>query len=389
MSTLVRRAATMLGAAGITAALATTPALAASATTASPSVVPLNDYLNRVSMTSPSSAWAVGSFELSGSVAQTLTERWNGKSWQVVPSQNPGGTIRSSSLSDVAARSSSSAWAVGSYADTAQFQQTLIERWNGSSWKLVPSPNPGGAGTWNTLAGVAYISRTAAWAVGSSGFRALVLRWNGGAWKRVPCPQPGHNSVLSSVAVLSPSNAWAIGSYNPDGAPSRTLIEHWDGRSWKRVKSPNPVPTDTELADVSAVSATDIWAVGAFSNGTANQTLTEHWNGRSWKVIPSPSPAGPSEFDGLHGVSAVSASNAWAVGSYVTGGVKRTLIEHWNGRAWKQVRSKNPGSSNLLAGVAVTKSTAFAVGAFTSGSANLSLIERHGAVWVHIASPNK
>jgi len=143
------------------------------------------------------------------------------------------------------------------------------------------------------------------------------------------------------------------------------------------------------LADVSAVSATDIWAVGAFSNGTANQTLTEHWNGKSWKVIASPSPAGPSQFDGLHGVSAVSASNVWAVGSYVSGGVKRTLIEHWNGRAWKQVGSKNPGSSNLLAGVAATKTTAFAVGAFTSGSANLSLIEQHGAAWVHIVTPNK
>jgi len=378
----------MLGAAGIMTVLATSPALAASATMASPSAVPLNDYLNRVAMTSPSNAWAVGGFALSGSVVQTLTERWNGKSWKVVPSPNPGGTIRSSDLSDVAARSSS-AWAVGSYADAAQFQQTLIEHWNGSAWKQVPSPNPGGAGTWNVLAGVSYISRTSAWAVGSTGFKAFVLRWNGSAWKRVLCPQPGHNSVLSQVAVLSPSNAWAIGSYNPDGAPSRTLIEHWNGKSWKRVASPNPVPTDAELADVSAVSATDIWAVGAFSNGTANQTLTEHWNGKSWKVIASPSPAGPAGIDGLHGVSAVSASNAWAVGSYVSGGVKRTLIEHWNGRAWKQVTSKNPGSSNLLAGVAATKSTAWAVGAFTSGSANLGLIERHGAAWVHITSPNK
>jgi hypothetical protein len=264
MFTIVRRAVTMVGAAGITAALA------ASATAASPSAVPLNDYLNRVAMTSPSNAWAVGSFSLNASVAQTLVERWNGKSWKVVPSPNPGGTIRSSSLSDVAARSSSSAWAVGSYADSAQFQQTLIEHWNGSAWKQVPSPNPGGAGTWNILAGVAYISRTSAWAVGSSGFKALVLRRTGSAWKRVPCPQPGHSSVLSQVAVLSPSNAWAIGSYNPDGAPSRTLIEHWNGKSWKRVASPNPVPSDSELADVSAVSATDIWAVGAFS--TARRT---------------------------------------------------------------------------------------------------------------------
>jgi hypothetical protein len=41
-------------------------------------------------------------------------------------------------------------------------------------------------------------------------------------------------------------------------------------------------------------------------------------------------------YNALTSVSADSASDAWAVGSYVsnTTGVRDTLILHWNGTAW-------------------------------------------------------
>jgi hypothetical protein len=56
---------------------------------------------------------------------------------------------------------------------------------------------------------------------------------------------------------------------------------------------------------------------------------------------------------------AVSSCQAWAVGNYATGtGRLLTLIEHWNGTAWKQQPSLNPGSSyNTLAGVAATSAS--------------------------------
>src|SRR5690242_17760591 len=58
-----------------------------------------------------------------------------------------------------------------------------------------------------------------------------------------------------------------------------------------------------------------------------------------WQVVPSPSP-GPA---GLAAVAATSATDAWAVGSRLTpGGSYRTLIEHWNGNAWKVEPSPNP-----------------------------------------------
>ena len=69
------------------------------------------------------------------------------------------------------------------------------------------------------------------------------------------------------------------------------LIEHWDGSSWTKVA--NPLPGGPEqLFAVSAVSATNAWAVGHYDNGTQDyQGLVEHWDGTSWTVVPSPSRA--------------------------------------------------------------------------------------------------
>ena len=37
----------------------------------------------------------------------------------------------------------------------------------------------------------------------------------------------------------------------------------------------------------------------------------------------------------LHGVAAVSASSAWAVGAADTSAGRKTLILRWNGKTWK------------------------------------------------------
>ena len=50
----------------------------------------------------------------------------------------------------------------------------------------------------------------------------------------------------------------------------------------------------------------------------------------------SPNPGGSSAFNELFGVAAVSASDAWAVGSYYNGTKEKTLVERWNGKAWQR-----------------------------------------------------
>jgi hypothetical protein len=271
-------------------------------------------------------------------------------------------------LQDVAATSSCNALAVGYYNDSAGFSQTLILHWSGKAWRVQPSPNPGGSSDENQLSG---------------------------------------------VAATSPANAWAVGSYN-NGTVSRTLIEHWNGRAWKVQRSPNPGGSahDNQLSGVTATSPTNAWAVGSYNNGTGIQTLVEHWNGKKWRVQPSPSPASPCAIAGprtpgaravrgrpiigLTSVAATSSSNAWAVGIRCgsTGGT-RTLVEHWNGKAWKLQRSQNPGGSgksDALFGVTATSSgDAWAVGVDIKNPSALrqTLIERfNGTAWKVQPSPN-
>jgi len=86
------------------------------------------------------------------------------------------------------------------------------------------------------------------------------------------------------------------------------------------------------------------------------------WNGRAWKIVANPS---PGQEPSLAGVSAVSARNAWAVGSYLAGSNNQTLIMHWDGRAWDQIVSPAPGNASLLNGVAAASaSNVWAVGAY-------------------------
>ena len=97
---------------------------------------------------------------------------------------------------------------------------------------------------------------------------------------------------------------------------------------------PSGMPANGTLYGVTALSSSNAWAVGFSFNGTAGQTMIEHWNGSSWRLVASPNPAGSSHDNNLYGVAATSSTNAWAVGGYRTpSNVGRTLILHWNGRA--------------------------------------------------------
>jgi erythromycin esterase-like protein len=242
--------------------------------------------------------------------------------------------------------SSSNAWAVGGYVN-GMAEQTLIEHWNGRSWQRVASPNPGGAARVNDLESVTAISPSNAFAVGyydvngTSVARTLVEHWNGKAWKQQASPSPngGAFNGLGGVAAASSSNAWATGSYF-NGATDKILLEHWNGRSWKHAAAQDPGGTAgfSDLAAVAAVSRSSAWIVGQYFHGGPSKTLLEHWNGKAWKQQASPSPGGTAG-SYLHALTAISSANAWAVGSYLSGASSLTLIEHWNGKAWRHVPS--------------------------------------------------
>ena len=252
------------------------------------------------------------------------------------------------------------------------------------SWSGTPADNSGMPD--NVLTATSVLSPCDAWAVGwNSGTtvnQTLIEHWHGGSWTVQASPDPGAGAnVLNGVRATSPTNAWAVGTFSNGAGVDQTLILHWNGSGWAPVASPNPGST-TSLSAIDAVSARDVWAVGDYSivaagpparadatgrdaaartATTGSRTLVLHWNGTSWKQVASPTPGSGGD---LTGVTATSASNAWAVGGYTgTGGAGLNMILHWNGTSWKRQASPAPGTaSSLSAADATSAANAWAVG---------------------------
>jgi hypothetical protein len=280
-------------------------------------------------------------------------------------------------------------WAVGATGGINTANQTLTEHYDGSGWTIVPSPSPGQGASSNVLTAVAAVSASNVWAVGSiSSGQTLIEHWNGTNWTVEQTGIPGGGATsLSAVTATSATDIWAVGRIG--GADGRPLIEHYDGHGWT-VSPDVSIPAgniDGVLSGVTATSATDAWAVGTTMTGNfAKQTLVERWNGTGWTVVPS---ANPGTHNQLAGVVALTPSNVWAVGS-VTGTASQALIEHWNGRAWTQATIPAIGTSSRLNGVGASSDrNIWAAGFYGDASGSHTLAEQFdGNNWNVVPSPD-
>lgn len=300
---------------------------------------PPADMLSGVAAVSPNDVWAVGGGITYGAGYHPYTpliEHWNGTQWSVVPGADVGSN--SLQLEGVAAVAANDVWAVG-YLDVINphMYRPLIERWDGTAWHGVasaPLPNAVESG----LNAVARIPDTnQLWAVGHVAYvtstgqqtQALIERWDGITWRTIASPTlPSGviNSGLLGVTALSAMDAWAVGEYDASDHKTHALILHWDGTSWQVVASPD---TWGMLVSVAAAGPHDVRAVGySFSgDGNVQRALIEQWDGTVWRVVTSPTP-GDATYSALSGVTADSAGNFWAVGTYHDAATtSRTLIE--------------------------------------------------------------
>jgi hypothetical protein len=281
------------------------------------------NVLNGLDAISSSNVWAVGSATSGGLDQTTLILHWDGTAWSIIPSASPG-TFGLNTLYAVAATSANDVWAVGSFTNRGEFAQTLVEHWDGTSWQVIPSANVPGSN--NELYAVVALGPNNVWAVGywgnaASGFSTLVEHWNGSSWSVVPSPNPQGDNFLSAVSATGANDIWAVGrSRNPFTFQTSTLIEHWDGNSWSEVFGFGVEP-ESAAYGVAAVSPGDAWAVGD-GGGLA---LIGRWNGSDWSVFPSPNVTGR-----LLAATAITPCDVWAVGQrYVEGVGFQTLNEHF------------------------------------------------------------
>src|SRR5262249_41120497 len=157
------------------------------------------------------------------------------------------------------------------------------------------------------LADVAALSPTDVWFVGQKGDQGrasvipVVAHWNGRSLDVMTAFRPSvrvysknlpFEGSLTGIAAISATDIWAVGTDGygfepgePDrgGGVGRPVVEHWDGRRWHSVPTPH-LPAGAGragLSRVAALSSSSVWAVGQ----AGNRPLAEHWDGHRWKAF--------------------------------------------------------------------------------------------------------
>lgn len=213
------------------------------------------------------------------------------------------------------------------------------------TWRLVASPDTSG-----TLSGMAAVSATDLWAVGSIGVQStLIEHGQGTSWQVVNSPSPGSQAALNAVAAVGANDVWAVGS-----SDTNSLIEHWDGATWSVIPSPSPSSTGNYLYGVTALASDNVWAAGYDITGQGcgqiPEPLIEHWNGAQWSVAPTPTIS--SQYGArLYAISGDSTNDVWAVGS---------VVERFDGSAWSLVNA--PAQVGLFGVAALGPGNVWVVG---------------------------
>ena len=244
-------------------------------------------FLEGVTAISPTDMWAAGSIlTLIGCCQEAfpLFEHYDGTSWTATTDESN----LNSFMSGISAVASNDVWAVG---DVGAIGGTFTEHYDGTAWTAVASPSPGNGE--NALLGVTAVASNDVWAVGffvaapnqDRPQKTLVEHWDGNSWKVVASPNVGGNNSttisngLRGVVAVSANDVWAFGDTDAFGPEQITnLVMHWDGTKWSIVPSPDPNPRHLKIVDDVIDGGTvdpqgNLWLVGV-ADGFGSMVLT-------------------------------------------------------------------------------------------------------------------
>jgi hypothetical protein len=111
---------------------------------------------------------------------------------------------------------------------------------------------------------------------------------------------------------------------------------------WDLVATPNVGNSVTLLTAVTALSASDAWAVGLWRNAPAGfGPVAMRWNGSTWSVTSLPSTSHLGSLPATAGVDAAPNGDVWVVGNVSTGYPTNNLplVLRWRGGNWDIVET--------------------------------------------------
>lgn len=197
-----------------------------------PNATPTAGTLSGISCTDADACYAVGKSGVSA-----LTEQWNGTTWSIQPTPNPipaGIMLSSNSLSGVSCLTATNCIAVGQWSGwrcnggtvcnclkypCSHLQEPVAERWDGSTWTIMPNRLSIGS-----LSDVSCATTAACAAVGTiSDIYALEDQWTGTSWGYSEIPSNPY-ADLNAVSCATTTTCTAVGqTAKTSAAPSMTL----------------------------------------------------------------------------------------------------------------------------------------------------------------------
>ncbi|MER5686442.1 hypothetical protein [Streptomyces sp. NPDC002205] len=151
---------------------------------------------------------------------------------------------------------------------------------------------------------IAAVSQREAWAIaelydtGGSVPRMQMLRFDGSRWQKYDLSSD-RRAVLGSGTLGTPAlyagagSAWLFARvHHGPGTYSTPIAARFDGTHWLAVA----LPKESDMAGVAVLGPSDIWALG-----NPKQQTAWHWDGRGWTAIRLPLEARAPYVTGITG----------------------------------------------------------------------------------------
>jgi hypothetical protein len=201
---------------------------------------------------------------------------------------------------------------------------------------------------------------------------------------------------LNGITAISASDVWAVGQ--DSGTPQ---INYWNGSSWSQSSLPTGpcslFEADCQLFGVSGSSASDVITVGEgtipTSAGWVTEVLAYEWNGSAWSQLTVPS---SFTYDEMERIQTFSPTDAWAVGVGETSSGENTVTAvNWNGSTWTPVATpvSAAGSLTVNAISGDSASDIWVAGEITTGGRynrtfTSLLLHYNGSSWTQVTAPD-
>ncbi len=195
----------------------------------------------------------------------------------------------------------------------------------------------------------------------------------------LPVYVPSSEDTFYDISMVSPSEGWLVGAHSTIQASSPLLLHYFNGRLFQvnnlalHVTSNVPV----FLNRIVMFSATEGWAVGVYQPTiTCGGSFLLHYSGGQWRQDTTLADTS------FRSITFVSPTNGWAAGVKCGDGISTPGIYHYDGAKWTAVAI--PAGFHAIAQVVMASaSNGWAIGYTSSGG---GLLHYDGHTWTDTSS---